>query len=365
MKILNIMQGTNLGGTEQASLRLMLGLTSRGHSCRVVSLNPIGTMGPLLTAHGIPAVGLPYLGRCGWRSFPAIRKALMIESADALLMTGHSLVGMLALGNLCPRRRVLAVHYHHTGTKPNWAWRIIYYIATQRFNAITFPSDFIRREAEAIYPRIKSRAFTVRNPLVVPDGVTEGERGQARRALGLSANVPVIGNAGWLIARKRFDVFLRVAHHVLGKLPSALFVIAGDGVERPRLEALARELGISERVVWLGWRRDMREFYLSLDLMLFNSDWDAMGLSPLEALSYGVPLVASVRQGGLAEVINSDIYGYLVNEHVVLELGSKVIELLEKRSLAQRQAQAGKERVRQMSDPNTIAATVEALFGGG
>ena len=48
MKIINIMQGTDLGGMEQASLRLMLGLKKLGHSLEVLSLNPIGALGPLL-----------------------------------------------------------------------------------------------------------------------------------------------------------------------------------------------------------------------------------------------------------------------------------------------------------------------------
>ena len=76
MKIVNIIQGTNLGGMEQASLRLMVGLKERGHSCEVVSLNPIGGLGPLLAEHDIPAVGLPYLGKWGWRSFLLLRRRL-------------------------------------------------------------------------------------------------------------------------------------------------------------------------------------------------------------------------------------------------------------------------------------------------
>jgi hypothetical protein len=52
MNIINIMQGTDLGGMEQASLRLMLGLKELGHSLQVLSLNPIGGLGPLLEPRG-------------------------------------------------------------------------------------------------------------------------------------------------------------------------------------------------------------------------------------------------------------------------------------------------------------------------
>lgn len=153
MRIVKIIQGTGLGGMEKASLRLMVGLKERGHACEVISLNPVGGLGPLLAECNIPAIGLPYLGKWGWRSFPVLRRALRSAQADALLMTGHNLFAMLALGNLCRGRRVLAVHFHHEGVKPRWQWRLIYRIACRRFQAITFPSDFVHHEAEEIYPR--------------------------------------------------------------------------------------------------------------------------------------------------------------------------------------------------------------------
>ena len=199
MRIVNIIQGTNLGGMEQASLRLMVGLKQRGHSCEVVSLNPIGTLGPLLAEHDIPAVGLPYLGKWGWRSYFLRRRALRSIQADAMLMTGHNLFAMLAIGDLCRGRRLLAIHFHHTGVKPSWQWRLIYRIACRRFQAITFPSDFVRHEAEEIYPPIKALSHTVHNPLPVWPLPTAEDRQRARVALGLPLDAPLIGNAGWLI----------------------------------------------------------------------------------------------------------------------------------------------------------------------
>lgn len=362
MKILNVMQGTNLGGMEQASLRLMVGLKERGHSCEVVSLNPIGGLGPLLAEHAIPAVGLPYLGKWGWRSYPLLRRTLRSVHADALLMTGHNLLAMLALGDLCHGRRVLAVHFHHTGVKSAWQWRLIYRTACRRFQAITFPSDFVRREAEAIYPPITTIAHTVRNPFPIWPLPNTEERQCARMAVGLPLDAPVIGNAGWLIQRKRFDIFLRAAQLILRQVPDALFVIAGDGAERAVLEGLSRELNVADRVRWIGWQQDMSQFYRCLDVMLFNSDWDAMGLAPLEALTHGIPLVASVRQGGLQEVLNSDNYGFLISTHDVDVLAEKAVALLLDPQKARWVALAGRERIAQVSNTQRIAETIESLL---
>lgn len=362
MHILNIMQCTNLGGMEQASLRLMKALQQRGHTLRVLSLNPLNDLAPHLQAAGIPAEGLPYLGKGGWRSLPTMWWKLRGIRADALLMTGHNLGAMLALGKLCHRRRLLAVHFHHTGMKPAWQWRLLYRLACQRFQAITFPSDFIRHEAEALYPRLIGKAITVRNPLPLPLTPSIDQRRQARALLGLPPNVPLVGNAGWLIPRKRWDVFLRVARQVAKTVPDAGFVVAGSGPERERLEALARELGLQQRIRWLGWQRDLAPFYASLDVLLFNADWDAFPTTPLEAISYGVPVVASVLHGGLKEVVSDARFGILLEQHDLSELARHVIEMLGVPEMAQRRGENGRARLEAMCSPAPIAEFHERLW---
>jgi len=356
------MQGTNLGGMEQASLRLMLGLKGLGHSLEVLSLNQIGSLGPSLEEHAIAATGLPYRGRGGWRSFPLVKKKLRGVQADALIVTGHHLLSMIALGDLCTGRRVLAIHFHHSGVKPEWQWRLIYRLACKRFQAITYPSDFVRHEAEALYPPVKAISHTVRNPLVIPSLPVFEDRRKARESLGLPEGALIIGNAGWLIPRKRFDVFLRVAKKVSQEVPNVIFLIAGDGGEKQRLKALANELNISGHVMWLGWQKDLTIFFQSLDVMLFNSDWDAMGSSPLEAMSFGVPLVASVEQGGLKEIIDRDEYGFLITEHDVDVLAERTINFLNNPDEAENVALAGRKRVEEISNTENIVRKMECLM---
>src|SRR5262249_22627244 len=168
MHIVNLMQCTNLGGMEQASLRLMRALMQRGHSLQVVSLNPVGLLKELLDRSGIAVCGLKYEGVGGWRSVHKVRRQLRGIKADALIMTGQNLLGFFALGDMFEGRRLLAMHSIHSGVKPEWQWRLIYSVACNKFNAITFPSDFVRREAERLCPTLQGRSVTVRNPLAIP-----------------------------------------------------------------------------------------------------------------------------------------------------------------------------------------------------
>jgi glycosyltransferase involved in cell wall biosynthesis len=363
MRIFNIIQCANLGGMEKANLELLTGLRARGYEIEMLSLNPIAGLRPLLQERAIAAKGLAYRGRGGWRSLPELRRVLARVHSDALIMTGHNLLAMLVLGNLCHGRRLLMIHFHHAGVKPRWQWRLIYRIALRRFQAVGFPSDFIRREAESIYPPLSRISHTVGYSIDLPPLPSSRERAEARRQLALPAGVPIIGNCGWLIPRKRFDVFLRVAREVAHNRPDALFVIAGDGPEGERLKALAAELGITERVRWLGWQTDLTPFYRSLDLMVFNTDWDAFPRAPLEALGAGTPVVASALHSGLSEMLDAKSYGLVFADHDIPKLARSAEALLNRTIDAEGLVRRARQRILETATLERYVERVCALLG--
>jgi glycosyltransferase involved in cell wall biosynthesis len=364
MKILILIQCTNLGGMEQATLLLARELKMQGHDIEFLSLNPVGELGDLLKEEDIPVSGMEYRGRLGWRSFLPLRRKLKSRSADALIMVGHNLMGMLAVGHLWKEHRVLALHFHHQGVMPRSMWKILYAVASVKFKWLAFPSEFIRTEALGIAPWIAEQTLILRNP-ITPRLIPERQdRLAARARLGLSGDEMLVGNAGWLIPRKRWDVLLDVAAIVCRKIPNAHFVIAGDGELKVTLQEKARELGIEEKVSWIGWQKRISDFYHSLDVMLFNSDWDAMGRTPLEAMSYGIPVVASVEHGGLREVIDSTQCGFLFESHDVEAMAAKILELWSDKKYAAVIGAAGKNRIEELGNSAAYAQGIMSALEG-
>ncbi len=103
---------------------------------------------------------------------------------------------------------------------------------------------------------------------------------------------------------KRPEDALKIFANIAATRP-AKFIVIGDGPERPNMQALARELGINDRVQFLG-SMPMLEMILGVaDLFLLPSAKESFGLAALEALSCGVPVLAS-NIGGLPEVITPD-----------------------------------------------------------
>lgn len=363
MRVLNLIQCAALGGMETSSLRLMRGLQARGHRVELMSLHPIGDLGPLLEEAGIAARGLNYRGVGGWRSLPLVRAAIARSPHDALLMTGHNLMASLALPAKGRRRRVLAMHYPHRGVMRDWHWRLLYRVVMARFDSITYPSDFVREEALRLLPALGRIARTVRNPLDLPPVTTPMARRRARRDFGLPEGAWVIGNAGHLIQHKRFDVLLDVAARLIGEVPECRVLIAGDGELRSRLEAQTHRLGIAERVTWVGRIADMSKFYEALDLLLFNSDWDAYPTTPLEAMAHGVPVVASSLYGGLAEVITGREHGVLLDSHDADALAQAALEC--RAAKGSRPGRCARERVAELGAEASTVGLVEQLLSGG
>jgi N-acetyl-alpha-D-glucosaminyl L-malate synthase BshA len=108
---------------------------------------------------------------------------------------------------------------------------------------------------------------------------------------------------------KRVRDIVRIFARIDREVPSAL-VMVGDGPERVAAEQEARDLGVHEQVFFLGKLESVAPLLASADLFLLPSESESFGLSALEALACGVPVVAS-NVGGLPEVVRDNVTGFL------------------------------------------------------
>jgi glycosyltransferase involved in cell wall biosynthesis len=178
----------------------------------------------------------------------------------------------------------------------------------------------------------------------------------SRQRFGLPVGATVVGNAGWLIPRKRFDVFLQTAASIHRQRPDVRFLIAGNGPDRQQLETLSHALAINQAVVWVDWVDDIRAVYASLDLLLFNSDWDALPCTPIEAIVHGIPVVSSMLHSGIPEILRPQVDLVLLDRHDVAALSAAALHLLSDPVSAAARANQARERVLALSDPEQLAA---------
>jgi len=105
--------------------------------------------------------------------------------------------------------------------------------------------------------------------------------------------------------------------------------------------------------------------YQSLDLLVFNTDWDAFPTTPLEAMSHAVPVVASSAHGGPVERISDPQFGVLLTTHDEAALAAGAIALLRDPAAARRLGEAGRDRVADLCTLETTVTAYERLLAGG
>ncbi|MBI5252794.1 MAG: glycosyltransferase family 4 protein, partial [Euryarchaeota archaeon] len=135
---------------------------------------------------------------------------------------------------------------------------------------------------------------------------------------------------GSLVRQKGVDVLIRAFVEVKKKLPDAELVIVGDGREKKSLEKLSSELGIE--VNFLGYREDLSSILEKSAVLVLPSKEEGFGLTLLEAMAVGVPVVAS-RVGGIEEIIEHEYNGILFEKENSKELAEGIIRILENKEL--------------------------------
>ncbi len=360
-RILNVIQCANLGGMEKVNLLRLVALKKRGHIVKMISINPIGELRSLLEEARIDHEGLAYKGPAGFLGIGDIRKKMREFSPDAIIQTGHNMAATAAMSGICVGRRLLCLQYHHSESL-RLKWKLIYWQALKTFNRITYCADFIRNEAIGIVPEMRARSEVLYDPCEMPLMISLSEKQKARRKLKLKPTEWVIGNGGWLIKRKRFDVFINVLAR-LNSIHPTRGLIAGDGPERAALKNFAKQKGIGGRILWLGWIKDIRNFYAALDVLEFNSDFDALCRTPIEASTLGIPSVCSLKDGGLNEIFGKIKGLEALNEHDESKLTNRCVQFLKNKKLGRSSSERLRIKLKAIGDPEDHARRVEALLG--
>lgn len=160
--------------------------------------------------------------------------------------------------------------------------------------------------------------------LHIPNFVDESPVQAVRREdLGASGDGPLLLAAGRLHQNKAFDVLLRA----LPQVPEARLWLAGEGPEREALQLLVRELGLADRVQFLGWRDDVGALMQAADAFVCPSRHEGLGGIVLEAWYHRCPIVATASQGP-AELIEDGVTGRLVPVDAVDELAGAITDVL-------------------------------------
>ena len=292
MKVLHVITGLDAGGAE---LQLAMILRRTRHESDVVTLYNPGPVADMITAQGttVRNIGmqrnteLPALMRLRklikdgqydvvhahlYRAQVYARPAARLAGTPVVLTTEHS-IGETHIERRKMTRGVRAL-----------------YLSSEMFSDATIAvSDIVK-------DRLVRWGVRPGKVTIIPNGVDTDELGfdaeareRVRAQFGLSPQTYVIGALGRLDPNKRVDLTMEAAAPMLGE--KCKILVIGRGEDQPRLEAAAKRLGVAEHVIFGGYQSDTTAMLAAFDLYVAASLQETFGLSVLEALASGLPVL--------------------------------------------------------------------------
>lgn len=312
------------GGMDRANVGLAARLASVGHEVHVVTHRSCGTLKrcgvlvhPAARPLGSHGIGMPFLAR------EAARRARELRARGVRVVANG--------GNFLPAT-IAWIHYVHAayepaqgGTPIRRAWA-----AVQRRYVLEREREGLAAARLVICNSERTRRDVV-DRLGIPDArtrvvyygtdperfglVSEEERTQARRELGLDGIGPVALFAGALGDRRKgfdalFDAWLSFTR---GRGRDAVLLVAGEGRELPVWIARAEREGLGGSMRFLGFRRDIPRVLAAVDLVVHPARYEAYGLSVHEAACRGIPVIVSA-QAGVTERLPASLRDLFVSE---------------------------------------------------
>jgi len=308
-KILFFTVDSRIGGTEKMVISLAASLPKEEFFVSILTIKPEGPLHEMARASGIDADTLGIRSRLnGFLAPLRLFRFLLKNRFDVIhtfLFQANNLgrvVGWLA-----------NVPVRIGSQRSTDYWRRPYHNLLDR---ITLPfSRIVVSNSEAGRKMLMRRVGLAPEKItVIPNGVPFAaviSKDKARETLGFSSEAFLIGSVGNLRAPKGYQYLLPAFREVALKYPEAKLLIAGEGPLIKTLERFSRRLGISQKVFFLGFQKDLSVFYSGLDLFAMPSLWEGMPVALLEALSYGLPVVATAVSG-IPEVMSDGCEGFLV-----------------------------------------------------
>jgi glycosyltransferase involved in cell wall biosynthesis len=245
---------------------------------------------------------------------------------------------------------------------PRWKWLL--------YLTIELTLSLFTRRIIAVSPEESRGAVRVglgaRRVITIPNGIGAMRltgREEARRAMGVPAEATVVGYVGRLVEQKAPDVLIRAFAVAAKEVESLRLAMVGAGPLEEGMRKLAWELGVADRVMWLG-ERDAREMFAGFDIFALSSRKEGLPYVVLEALAVGLPVVAT-SSAGVEILVRPGVNGAVTPPGDDAAFGRALVEIAGNRERMQRYGAASRQRAAQLTvdamAERTLAAYVDCL----
>ncbi|MFH1380929.1 MAG: glycosyltransferase family 4 protein [Candidatus Omnitrophota bacterium] len=346
MKVLLLTTHLNIGGVTSYTVNLARGLLKKNIKVFIASSG--GELVETLKKEGIPHLLLNIKTKCEFhpKLFPAFLKLLtFIKENNITVIHAQTRVAQILayfISNFCGTAYISTCHGFfknaRLGRKLLGAWGD-YTIAISDAVEDHLIKDFKLKKEKVflIYTGVDCEKFS--------RVIGTDEKGRLKESLGFE-KAPIIGSITRLSPVKGLRHVLFAMKDILEEVPKARLLLVGEGPSKEYLMELARRLGIVKNVFFALSTTDTRRFLSIIDIFVFYSLQEGLGLSLLEAMAAGKPCVAS-NVGGVSSVLEDGVTGLLVPSKETHPLKEAIVKLLKNEKLRNEFAERGRALVKE------------------
>jgi len=367
-RLLHLVDTLNIGGTENQMVQTAVRLHRLGYHVTVGCLRAEGPLLSVLQNAGIPVI--------------EFRK-------KKTLMSPSGLVQLFRLVFFLRQGKFQVLHAHDLwsnllGVPAAWLARTPVIISSRRYLAdldwyrpwkdkilsvIYQLSTFIVVNSHAVKTLLVNRYRGLRAEKihVIYNGVDVDHFAAAKPARerlfpGMASDRRLIAVlANMYSSTKGHSHLISAARGLCLSIPEVMFLMIGDGSERPRLQEQVRGLGLEKHFLFLGRRKDIAELLACCQLAALPSETESLPNAVLEVMSAGLAVVAT-STGGTLEIIDGGVDGLLVPPQNPQTLAAALLQLLLEPQMARRLARAGQEKMRSHFSFDRLIVELEQLY---
>ena len=369
MRVSHLIKAKQIGGAERHLLMLLPALRERGIDARLLVMiepdRPMDDFFAEAAERGIPAEAIPVHGNTDIVLINRIRNKLLEFKPDILHthLIHADTFGMPA-GKLAGVPHLITTRHNDDNFRSQPVVKLASGVMWSGFKACICISqavkDFVQRVEHAPAEKLFLVRYGIEHKRTDPEAFKVARK-NLREMLELPENAQLIGMACRLVEQKGIPYALEAMALLVPNYPNAHLLIAGDGELSYELKYKAADLNIADNVQFLGWRSDVPQIMMGLDIFLIPSLWEGFGLVALEAMSKRLPVIAS-RVSALPEVVAEGETGLLIPPKDPESIVSAISLLLDDHALAAHMGLVAEDRVEQAFSVARMAEETIAVY---
>ena len=200
--------------------------------------------------------------------------------------------------------------------------RINIYLLSKLFNKVIVVSKDMKDKFIENYAFSKDKITVIRNGTEIPENILPK----------IDEDIFIVGSMGRIFPVKDYPLMVEIAMEIKKETDNIHFELAGEGPDKAKIIDLIEKYQLGNTFILKGFVENIVDYYKGIDVYINTSIHEGIPMSVLEAMSYGIPIIAP-DTGGIKEMICDGVEGYLVEKRDKKIFANKCLELFNDRSL--------------------------------